>query len=442
MDIKLIRIEAVDKADILKLQKILAVKAVRRYLPFPSAPDYQTVENLVKRFFEPGNYIWKIVKTDELIGIIDLISVDKETVSLAYILQYEYWGKSIMSGIVKQVIEYTFNTLKLKVINAPVLSRNKGSEKVLLKCGFHELRRTGREYDFDGEKDLAVIYRLKRQTLYVSDLDMTLLQPDAGLTEFAIRNINNFIAKGVLFTVASARSVKSIIPLLGEIGLPLPIIEFNGSFISDLKNGKHIVTNNIDNEEVVKIGNILRKRNQNYFLSSFDGKEDRLYYRELTNPGEEWYINDRRKFKDSRLRKAIYLENHFNEDVVCFTIIDQIGHLQKLEKEINSLDLNTELHIQENVYSPGWFWLTIHSSTASKDLAISTLLKHMNLPGTEIVAFGDNTNDIKMIKAADRGIAVGNALDVLKKAADLIIGPNTSDSVIRYIAEDSGIELI
>ena len=47
-----------------------------------------------------------------------------------------------------------------------------------------------------------------------------------------------------------------------------------------------------------------------------------------------------------------------------------------------------------------------------------------------------------MIKAAHRGIAVKNALDILKESADQIIGSNTEDSVVRFIAEDSGIELI
>ena len=68
--------------------------------------------------------------------------------------------------------------------------------------------------------------------LYVSDLDMTLLQPDARLTSFAIRNINNLITKGVLFTIASARSVKSIQPHFKDIELKLPIIEFNGSSVT------------------------------------------------------------------------------------------------------------------------------------------------------------------------------------------------------------------
>jgi len=101
-----------------------------------------------------------------------------------------------------------------------------------------------------------------------------------------------------------------------------------------------------------------------------------------------------------------------------------------------------ETQLQENPYSPGWYWLTIYSNFATKDQAIDTLIKNYNLNNMEVIAFGDNTNDIKMLKYASKGIAVENACPEVKDIADLIIGSNEDDSVIKYIANDNKLELI
>ncbi len=52
------------------------------------------------------------------------------------------------------------------------------------------------------------------------------------------------------------------------------------------------------------------------------------------------------------------------------------------------------------------------------------------------MAFGDNLNDIPMLQVADVAVAVDNALPETKAAADVVIGPNTADSVALYIEED------
>ena len=53
-----------------------------------------------------------------------------------------------------------------------------------------------------------------------------------------------------------------------------------------------------------------------------------------------------------------------------------------------------------------------------------------------LTVFGDNLNDIPMMQVADCAIAVENALPEVKAVAHEIIGPNTSDSVARYILKD------
>lgn len=75
--------------------------------------------------------------------------------------------------------------------------------------------------------------------LYVSDLDGTLLSNNGTLSNNSRAALQQLLSDGVAFSVASARSVVSIKPILSGIRLSLPVIEFNGAFLSDLDSGRH-----------------------------------------------------------------------------------------------------------------------------------------------------------------------------------------------------------
>ncbi|MBB6480410.1 HAD-IIB family hydrolase [Spirochaeta isovalerica] len=281
-----------------------------------------------------------------------------------------------------------------------------------------------------------------KEQLYITDLDQTLLQPDGTLSPFATRNLNNMIAKGINFTVASARSVVSQQIILNKLELKLPVIEFNGSFISDLKTGTHQVINQLSPSDLLAAADLFDSKGLHYFLSTFDGHQDRLYYSRTDNEGEQWYVLDREKAGDRRLTETVDRRNHFNEMIVCLTVINRIEELEPIALILEKTGESVEIHIQENQYTPGWYWLTVHSSKATKDQAIRTLALSVGMENYAITAFGDNTNDLKMLKAADCGVAVENALPPVKAAADKIIGHHRNDSVVRYIAEKNGIELL
>ena len=75
--------------------------------------------------------------------------------------------------------------------------------------------------------------------LYVSDLDGTLLRNDTSLSQYSRETLNALLDQGLLFTVASARSIASMRHVLADLPLRLPVIEFNGAFVSDLASGQH-----------------------------------------------------------------------------------------------------------------------------------------------------------------------------------------------------------
>jgi len=276
-------------------------------------------------------------------------------------------------------------------------------------------------------------------TLYVSDLDGTLLRDDATLSAFSRDVLRELLCEDIAFTVASARSVASIRAFLAGLEFQLPIIEFNGAFISDLESGRHLIIHSIEPAIVEDIYQLSGAFNCIPFVSTFDGAEDRLYYSAITNAGMRWYVRDRQERRDRRLRAIEDLTLSFRDEVVCLTVIGAADVLFELDHAVKERHLDSvETHCVENRYSPGWYWLTVHDHRATKDRAIRIVLDEWGLDGSEIVVFGDSGNDIKMFQLADRAIAVANATDELKGYATQVIGSNNEDSVARFIRSDWG----
>ncbi|MGI6083033.1 MAG: HAD hydrolase family protein [Limnochordia bacterium] len=273
-------------------------------------------------------------------------------------------------------------------------------------------------------------------TLFVSDLDGTLLRNDATLSEFSKDQLNELLRSGMVFTVASARSVIAMACMLKGLNLTLPVVEFNGAFISDLRTGWHRIVNSIDSVLAEDIYCLVKRFGCVPFVSTFNGKEDRVYYCDIINGGMRWYLEDRLANQDKRWRKTDSLANSLRDQVVCFTVIGEPGVLSELESAVQERHGGKVVtSVFENQYSRGWYWLTVFDWRATKDRAIRLLMDTHGLSEHRLVVFGDHNNDIRMFQTADWAVAVANATPELKRYASEIIGSNEDDSVVKYLLD-------
>jgi len=271
--------------------------------------------------------------------------------------------------------------------------------------------------------------------LFVSDLDGTLLQSDTSLTPRAFDELSIMLEAGLPFTVASARSIVSMRMVLGELPLALPIIEYNGGFLTDFASQRHIFCRSIPERTAALATEIGFDAGLPPFVSTCADGRDKLYPPEKANDGMRWYLEERYKHGDSRLQPVGLTDAGLAEEVVCLTFIGRKGELagliQRLDDQVAGA---TRMYFNENEYDRGWWWLTVHALEATKAHAIEELGGSLGIDIEEVTVFGDNVNDIPMFEAAGWAVAVENAVDELKVHADEIIGPNTADSVVDYIA--------
>ena len=280
--------------------------------------------------------------------------------------------------------------------------------------------------------------------LYVSDLDQTLYDSHGCLSTSSREKIIRILECGIHFTIASARSCRSIEPQFKGVPLTLPIVEFNGAFVTDLASGKRLCRNTISDSEDHLLLSTARERGCYPFVSTIKGaSEDRLYIPDsATNPGCQWYIDRLHRNQDPRVQNMAFTDNALrDEELVCLTFIDRLEKLTDFHEILSKTAFNQVLriHLTENRYTPGWYWLTIYNARAHKHLAIEFLMRQCHIAEAELIVFGDDLNDLEMFKIADRSYAVENAVDEIKAAATGVIAHHTKEPVPDIIMRENGI---
>lgn len=282
----------------------------------------------------------------------------------------------------------------------------------------------------------------RRRALYISDLDGTLLSSDGTLSDYTRTRLNALIASGCLFTVASARSVKSMQHILGGLDIRLPVIEFNGACISDFATGAHLHTNALRWDVADAVIDEAVDTGISPFYSTISDGKDLLFPAEERNAGMEWYLMDRIKHEDPRLQTVPWSDAHRGDhELICLTFIGEEAPLRQLARALAkdaTIRSSTAVILAENHYSPGWYWLTIHDVHAQKHVAARQMLDLYADGAGELVVFGDNVNDLTMFSAADRCYAVSNAVRVVLDAATEVIGSNDDHAVVRLIENEWG----
>lgn len=275
------------------------------------------------------------------------------------------------------------------------------------------------------------------QQLYISDLDGTLFQPDASLSSHSRESLNKLLlSPDFQFTIATARGFHSTKQKLTGLNLRLPVILNNGAYISDLASGKHIIINSIPDALIEEVYQLIRSHARYPMISSNDGQRDNLYCHKELNDGIRWFHGECKQIKDSRLREAHTYEQGLSERITGLVVIDELEVVKGIHASLAEQFSDTlSFHYYENIYSKGWYWLEISSQQANKSSAIQQFCELYDYDVTALTTFGDNLNDISMLRLAKHKIAVENAVDPLKKIATEVIGKNTEEAVVSYITE-------
>lgn len=269
------------------------------------------------------------------------------------------------------------------------------------------------------------------KTLFVSDLDGTLLNRDAVLTDKTVEALNALIDKGLLFSVATARS-RSAAEKTERLHLSLPMVQLNGVLIYDPQKNAYIDCVPFSFEQACEVIKVLRDFDRMSFVYKYEGDGDiAVEFERFSNQTESDFFEARKDKDYKRFEQVEQIHIQKHERVIYFTMVDTYERLKPIFEKLSLLaGIKPTLYVDN--YS-GLYYLEIFSSKATKGAAVRKLC---HLVGADkVVVFGDNLNDLDMFEQADFAVAVGNAVDEAKAHADIIIDNNDNDGVVQYLAE-------
>ncbi len=269
------------------------------------------------------------------------------------------------------------------------------------------------------------------KTLYLTDLDGTLLNNKAEISERSAEIINELTHNGVLFSVATARTYATVTEMFEGILLPCPLVLMNGVTIYDPVKNKILKSNPIPEDVANKIIGAFRKYGVEPMLYFQNGEILDIYYCEPINDYQKEYVSQRVNCKTKRFIKSEKPAQIDGRSLVYIVSLDSYDKLKDIYDEIAMIPEARSMFYRDT-YSDCYF-LEIISVDVSKATGAKQVKDIMGVD--KIVAFGDNLNDIPLFEIADECYAVSNAEDELKAIATGVIGSNEEDAVAEFIYE-------
>jgi len=267
------------------------------------------------------------------------------------------------------------------------------------------------------------------KTLYVTDLDGTLLRSDETTSEFTNRTINDLVGKGMLFSYATARSYVTASKVTKGLDAHIPLIVYNGAMVIDHGTGE-IMLHNFFGEEIRSVIEELTANGIFPIVYAFIGGVERYsYLPHCLTWGMKDYIDSRSgDRRENPVADAAELQRGEIFYISCIDEEEKLAPFYEKYKE------KYHAVYQKDIYS-GAQWLELMPLAASKSNAIRQLRALLGCG--HLVVFGDGKNDIDMFEMADESYAVENAAPELKAVATGVIGRNDEDAVAKWLLENA-----
>ena len=259
--------------------------------------------------------------------------------------------------------------------------------------------------------------------LIISDYDGTLGEaPSNNIDPETLQSINQFIKNGGTFIVCSGREYRSIRKICLEHGLNGLVVSFQGARIHEIESGKKLFDGGISAERAIELLEMVKPYGLDPIIYTEDG-----FYLERQSKYTEYYekaVKMKGVLCDPK-QKVLELGS------VCkLGWLGDVSVIPKAVSELNEKCVGGD--IKFNSGAP--ILLEAINSNCSKGNAVRFLADYYGVEYSQILAIGDSTNDIDLIKGEWHGVAVGDGNEELKAVAKEI-APPFKQKPVKYVID-------
>lgn len=255
--------------------------------------------------------------------------------------------------------------------------------------------------------------------LLVADIDGTLVTGDRQITPRVLAAVRAAQARGVRVCLATGRIWPSARPYVERLGADPPAILYNGGQVYDFASGTELLRMPLDRAHARAVLEV---------LAGVPEVEPHLYAGDRVYTGRVNELTERYQRKDGLHVEAVGdLLAFLPPDPMKILIIGARRDLERAAARIRALPMPINTVFSEETY------LEILPTGSSKGVALRFVAAHLDIPLAAVVAVGDNLNDKEMIELSGVGVAMGNAPEALKAAADYVAPANDDEGLAEVI---------
>ena len=255
--------------------------------------------------------------------------------------------------------------------------------------------------------------------LILTDLDETLLHSDKTISQYSANVLSKCQKKGILVGFCTSRGKKNIENYVNDIN-PDVVICNGGACVYYKNELLHSVTFSFEEtKNMLQAAYKVCGDNCEITLDTLDS----IYWNKKEDKSTQYsfdalYDNfkDFSKFTECAMKICVQTDN--------------AKEAEQIAKSVESCDYLPFSDIPWYKFSP---------AIATKEHSIKILCEKLNISTEEIIAFGDDFNDIGMLKLCGIGVAMQNAIEPVKQIANYITTTNNEDGVAKYIEEKLGL---
>jgi Cof subfamily protein (haloacid dehalogenase superfamily) len=267
--------------------------------------------------------------------------------------------------------------------------------------------------------------------LLALDLDGTALDTHGSLTDAVRRSVDSVRRREIQVVICTGRRFRTALPMAESLGLSGSIVVNNGVVVKQIETGKTLQHEYLPRDLYDEALALMRGTGPPLvYIDAHETRTDMLtervddahaFQREYLADNTEHY----REVEDLAVAKP-------DEVIMMSTMADEntVRELESRAKE--ALGERVRTHAIMNKCYQGQI-LEFLSPTSGKWSALERLAKAEGIAPEEIAAVGDDWNDVEMIDRAGLGIAMGNAVEPAKRAAEVVVRSNAEGGVIEAL---------
>jgi len=255
--------------------------------------------------------------------------------------------------------------------------------------------------------------------MIVTDLDGTLLAGKSILPEENIRALRRAMDAGVQVVIASGRMIEATMPIAEQIGVNAPLSLFNGAMTYDCINDRILKGTTVPRETALRVLRELESRGM--YVHTFPG---RCYYLDKRCHWTDYYEN---KIGVKGIEVGKKLSEWLETDVFKLLCLDESAKLDACAREL------APLFPELTFVKSGEYHLEVIAAGVDKASGLADISECTGIAPEEMMAFGDEMNDLPMLKYAGTGYAMENAVPGVLKEMRLIAPKNTDHGVARIV---------